>query len=115
MSILPSAASGGKRSTPVAGPTVWAELTALAERAEAAARQARAALAIPDRAAAEFARDEAAGEFWAFRRGLGDLFVLLLRYGLEYHPDALAAYLSDALASELGPLAEAVVRLEGRR
>jgi hypothetical protein len=90
-------------------------LEAITRRFEAADRRARRAATISDREVAESERREAAGAFWAVGEDLADLFLLLLRYACRHRPEALAAYLADVLDQEIGPLAEAVARLERGR
>ena len=111
-------------TTDKAGSAVRAELARICGRFEDADRRARAARVaaarghagtVAEREAAEAERRDAAGEFWGAGEDLAQLLLLLLRYAAEHQPEALAAALAEALRPELGPLAEAIARLEGRR
>jgi hypothetical protein len=68
-----------------------------------------------ERDAAEAERQEAAGDFWAAGRDLGELLLLLLRQASDHYPDAVRDYLLDLLKPELQSLARAVARLEARQ
>jgi len=92
-----------------------AEIDAIAARYEAANRRAKLAATIPDRAAAEWERLEAAGDFTAAEMDLADLLLMLLRLALRHQPAALTQYLSQALRNELQPLADAILELEASR
>ncbi len=76
------------------------DLHRIAERfREADARAFRAAVAeaAGERDQADAEKAEAAGDFWAATAEAADLLLLLLRLALKHRPDALRAYLVDAL------------------
>lgn len=94
------------------------ELHRLARAYDAANRRALTAGIYDrqgDREAAEGERQQAAGDYYALEAGLADLGLLLLRMMLRRQPEAASALLAQALGPELRPMAEALVRLEGRR
>ena len=52
------------------------------------------------------------GDMFAADSALADLFMLLLRKGIERRGDALRAYLTDLLCAELEPITDALAELE---
>src|SRR5437660_10722798 len=73
------------------------DLGRIAAAFERADRRAKAAATVGDREAAEAERREAVGEFWVAGVTVADLLLLLLRLAMRHRPEALAAYLAEAL------------------
>jgi hypothetical protein len=97
---------------------IRADLLAIAELfgdADTRSWRARALREQGEAERAEVEREDAAGKFWRASTELADLMLLLLRHCLQHRRVALSMYLSDALRDPLSELAEAIVRLEGRR
>lgn len=97
---------------------VRAEIARITERFEAADARLKGAQAMsnPEEArAAEAEKREAAADFWAAADGLADLFLLMLRYAAEHRPEQLCQALAGGMRAELGPITDAVAKLERRR
>ncbi len=112
-------ASSGSNSTahvvPPRASLLREDLRAIVQRfAEADRRAHEAAVSekAGEREQAEAERREAEGDFWAAGRDVAELFLFLLRFASEYHPDALRVYLVGVLRPELEALAR--LALEGR-
>jgi hypothetical protein len=98
--------------------SVRAELESILERFDCADQALHRAQVQGDQGAAEQAeteRREVIGERRAAGLALADLLLLLLRQAREYRADALTLHLTEALRSELEPLAEDVAGLMDRR
>jgi hypothetical protein len=95
-------------------PAVRSDLASIADRFDAADRKARGARTAADRERAEADRRAADAEFYAAGRQLADLLLLLFRYAIHHHPDALRLYLVELLRPELEQLANLAVGKGGR-
>jgi hypothetical protein len=111
MPNLPPAAPDGK---PRRGDLLMADIQATLQRFEDAQRKRRLA-DLTEAQAHEWELADAAGGELAAGLWLCDLLLLLLRYAVPHRPEAIATALAGALAPELGPLNEAVARMEGGR
>jgi hypothetical protein len=93
---------------------IRSQLNAIAERYAIADRRAKQALTMQDRAAAEWERLEAAGDYTAAEMDLAGFLLLLFRTALRHQPDALRQYLVRAIRPELDAITETIAYLEGR-
>lgn len=100
------------------GQGLRADLHAITARYAAAEQALHRAQVLGQAGAAEEAeedRREAMGDYYAAGRAIADLGLLLLRMMHRYRPAETTALVRELLAAELGELADAITRMEGRR